>query len=729
MKNKAETKVQKIGPQFVTELDNLMQKGWDMSGDGATNELWSSEFKAFLDGVTLKSLFFSEDWVYIIVDLAASKISSQPLRVVKSVVQGDETVLEPVPEHPLNALLRQPNEWQDYAQWMYNTVVELLLMGNSVMWHAPRSGQILTIPTETISMDFDAKSRIRGYMVHQNQEESGFGVPLQTFKPENIIHVRRPNPSSLLWGLSPFIPGRKSVLFNRYSTDYLNAFYLKQATPGLALSLDRSVNEDVALRQLRSFESAYQGRKNQRRTLILPKGVTATTLTHSLSDQKLIDHINQNRETIIALLKVPKHEVGLQTAGSLGSEEYKTALRNFWEASLIPAMKFIEGALTKFFQKELGEGTSFKFDLSGVEALKEDMKMQAEIAVQLLNAGLTINEVRQRIWKQEPSTTKGSDDPYILVGKLPVFGAPAAAAPAPAIEEPEAKMLPQKTKLTMTPQIENFRNHVVKQLIDEEESTLGVLAKSAVELLVGMTAEAIDVVLESNKSAPAMKALPPKRVLSRRIQKALSEKFEEEWKDQVAKTLMKSVELGYSQQLQLVFNEKDRAAVEALRERDAKGRRIILEARGLEAFDQISKTHTERIMAAIEKGTAEGQSVSRIMRSVAELLGTPGQLAGKAETIARTETLTAVSIGQAAAMKNAKEVIPGLKKAWLTAGDNRVRDSHAALQGDVVDVDEKFENGLSHPRDVESTDPAEVINCRCTLLMIPPGETLEIPKT
>jgi SPP1 gp7 family putative phage head morphogenesis protein len=133
-------------------------------------------------------------------------------------------------------------------------------------------------------------------------------------------------------------------------------------------------------------------------------------------------------------------------------------------------------------------------------------------------------------------------------------------------------------------------------------------------------------------------------------------------------------------------------------------------------------------MREIVSSVSRGDSITDTIRSVARALGTPGQLTGKAETIARTETLTAVSIGQAAAMKNAKEVIPGLKKVWLTAGDNRVRDSHAELNGDTIPTEEQFSNGLNYPRDTEALDPAEVINCRCTLLIIPPGETLEIPK-
>lgn len=724
-----EQKIVPIRPGFVRELDNHVEKSWDMTAaDAVTNELWSTELRAFLDGQTLKSLFFSEDWVFIITDLIASKISNVPMTVMMKDEEGNE---EPDHEHPLNALLLQPNAWQDYSQWMYNTSVEVTLMGNAIIWHGKRSGQLITLPTENITMDFDSLGSVSGYIVSSVQEDSAGNRELlgtQSFDPRDVIHVRRPNPSSLLWGLSPFVPGRKSVLFNRYSTDYLNAFYLKQATPGLALTLDRQVNEDVALRQLRSFEVAYQGRKNMRRTLILPKGVDAKALTHSLSDQKLIDHINQNRETICGLLKVPKHEVGLQTAGSLGSEEYKTALTNFWYSTLIPTMGFISGALTKYFQKELGEGRYFKFDLSSIEALKDDLLKKATTAKAMLEAGLSINEVRAKVWKEQPVEAAGADAPFVLTQLASVQFAPAVPSlPAPA--EDEQKALPSRAKLAMTPRIEELKATVLKQLDEEESRTIGELSEKAIDMLVGMTEKAIDVILDSNKSAPivTMKELPSRRTLARRIERALASEFEEDWVTTVARTLSQSVDLGYNQQLGMVFNDEARREIETLRARDSEKRRASLTARGLDSFSQISVSHTERIMKEIEKGQANNESITAIMRRVADALGTPGQLSGRAETIARTETLTAVSIGQAAAMDNAKEVIPGLKKAWLTAGDSRVRDSHSAIDGEIVDADDVFGNGLRHPRDIKSGDPAEVINCRCTLLLLPPGEKLELP--
>ena len=54
-------------------------------------------------------------------------------------------------------------------------------------------------------------------------------------------------------------------------------------------------------------------------------------------------------------------------------------------------------------------------------------------------------------------------------------------------------------------------------------------------------------------------------------------------------------------------------------------------------------------------------------------------------------------------------------KIWRTAGDNRVRDSHAKIDGEEVDLYDKFSNGLKRPKDPDGR-PEEIYNCRCTIL-------------
>ena len=747
----------RLGEVLDEDDRELELKSYDFTRDGSGDDssLWSEEIKAWANMLTLESLFYSEDWVYIAVDLVASKIASQPLYVMKrTTVDGTESV-DYADGHPLNALIEAPNPMQDYHAWMYATVTNLTLLGNAVEWYSKSNNWLVALRTSLVDIRFAQDNSIAAYSYSALRDDAAFirDKTATIYDPKTIIHIRRPNPSSLLWGLSPFIPGRKSILFNRYSTDYLNSFYLKQATPGMIVEVDKQMNEQQALRQLRSFELAYTGRKNQRRTMLLPKGMKATPIAHSISDQKLVDLINMNRETVINLLKVPKHEVGLQSSGSLGSEEYKVALRNFWEATLIPTCRMIEGSLNKYFKAMLGPDYFFQFDLKDVEALKDDQMKKALMAKEMLAAGLSVNEVRTKVWEVEATVDPKDDIPFVSQPKAPApmpgqgFSAPAApstTAPADTVTvqtdplapvesgkviEAEAPSAAAKLREMLATRnaawVETYVKTIDTVVNDKEGKRLNTLA---LDTLVSMAEAAVPVIKAGLRETKAAD-VPSKTKLRRELAAAFNN-FEGEWLTEYAATLSSTVDLGYDQQLEFVFNKPDKEKIEALRARDSQKRREILVERGIESFDSISKSHTERIMAEISRGVDAGETIQQITRRVADTFADPEAMAARAATIARTETLTAVSIGQGAAFRNASEIIPGLRKGWLNADDSRVRDTHldksqGGVSGEVVGADEAFSNGLRWPRDVTSGDPGQVINCRCTMVTLLPGEDLQ----
>jgi hypothetical protein len=65
-------------------------------------------------------------------------------------------------------------------------------------------------------------------------------------------------------------------------------------------------------------------------------------------------------------------------------------------------------------------------------------------------------------------------------------------------------------------------------------------------------------------------------------------------------------------------------------------------------------------------------------------------------------------------MYRAEDTGNSITKIWIATLDNRTRDSHAALDGAEIALDEIFDNGCSRPRDPNGA-PAEVCNCRCSL--------------
>lgn len=799
------------------DLANSLQGGTDSLGG-----VWRPDTKINMDGFTLKGLFFTENWIFSCVDLTAMKISNQSLRVMRSVESNGKTVTEHASNHPLSDMLDQPNMWQDYHSWMYNIAVDLVLLGNSISWK--QAGNInVPIPAEMIHLDVDPNGKLLRYTA---QEYSGTDVlaiqprRVTQFKPDDIVHLRRPNPSSLLWGMSAFLPGAKPILFNRYSAEYLNNFYLKGATPGMVLEMGADCNEQSAIRLLRSFEMAHTGRKNQRRTLILPKGVTGKNISSSLADQQLRDIIMLNREDILSLLRVPKHEVGLQSSGSLGSEEYKTALKNFWASTLIPLQRIIAGGLSKAYKAELGDGHYLEFDNGDVDILQDDKLAKANLATAMLTTR-TLNTIRAEVWEDEPvpggdvvqgltpmypqaaeelAATETRIDPTqvaaivemlakVKAGEVERQSAVGLLRLAYGLSDSEAALLVPPLSTTpqgpstlpppnQQPEVEPVLEGESRSLLgDEEEQTPEAKARLdradrvlkssggswfkkredainkgvkrgearifnlAMDMFDDQADKAIDVATlllkEKGLDGLSFKAADVKssKELKERLDKELAE-FEPKWTKNYVKYLESTTELGYDAALAVPFKLPSEQEIDVLRGKNKQKRRQILAARGLQGFAYMSEGTSEKIMKIIQAGVEQGRSVDQISKDIADNIKDVANIQSRAEVIARTETITAVSIGQHAAMEDAAKSIPDLQKMWLNAGDARVRGNpsglypeskadHWSIHGDVQDYDKAFSNGLQYPRDATGA-AGEVIQCRCTWIMLPKAQMDDI---
>lgn len=116
------------------------------------------------------------------------------------------------------------------------------------------------------------------------------------------------------------------------------------------------------------------------------------------------------------------------------------------------------------------------------------------------------------------------------------------------------------------------------------------------------------------------------------------------------------------------------------------------------------------ITQEISRGIASSLPYSDIARNISNVSKAP---MSRAKTIARTEghriQQTSSRDAQFAAKKKGADVL----KQWDAVLDGRTRPSHARVDGEIRELDEKFSNGLMFPGD-PSGGAAEVVNCRCT---------------
>lgn len=160
----------------------------------------------------------------------------------------------------------------------------------------------------------------------------------------------------------------------------------------------------------------------------------------------------------------------------------------------------------------------------------------------------------------------------------------------------------------------------------------------------------------------------------------------------------------------------------------AQRRAVASYRRSLELMDSSSldrELRDRRFDSSVARSVKEEEPLGakRIQRMVERYRMRYVQL--RAETIARTETQSMVSQARYEALLQISEQTgldsTRIKRQWVSTKDRRVRDTHAAMDGQLRGLNEPFVSPfgarLMYPGDRSLGAPAsEVVNCRCSLI-------------
>ena len=127
--------------------------------------------------------------------------------------------------------------------------------------------------------------------------------------------------------------------------------------------------------------------------------------------------------------------------------------------------------------------------------------------------------------------------------------------------------------------------------------------------------------------------------------------------------------------------------------------------------------NTKNISDTVTSGILQGKSLQEVTQDLAKSLSSTNMKA--MSRYAQTAMTGAQNAGRIEAMHTAQDMGIKIRKKWLATLDRRTRVSHQKMDGKIVDIDEEFPNGLQYPGDPDG-DPAEVYNCRCTLINVYP---------
>ena len=141
--------------------------------------------------------------------------------------------------------------------------------------------------------------------------------------------------------------------------------------------------------------------------------------------------------------------------------------------------------------------------------------------------------------------------------------------------------------------------------------------------------------------------------------------------------------------LTLSFDAERQSVVDA-------SRRLLREA------ESVPETLRGMVDTVVRRGLAANLTPEQIARAIRDVA--PEMTANQASLISETTGTAAFEAGQLGSFTEA-----GADVRWLTRRDGKVRDSHAAMDGEQVKAGETFSNGSQHPDEPR---------CRCTLLPV-----------
>lgn len=598
-------------------------------------------------------------------------------------------------KHEFFPLLQKPNPYMSGYDLRAYTFAGLKLTGNA-FWYFETFGTTKLMELWPLYPDSVKPVMTKEKFIdHYEYMVNGQQVKLPY---EQVIQFRDTNPSSYIWGQGAISATRNAIMSDIFAQKWNKDFFKNNARPDAVLETEKSLPQPVRQRIIDSWRAAHAGPRNAHKIGILEGGLKYTPLDQTQKDMDFVNMRKELRNEILAAYGVPPAIVGvLEYANYSNMEQQK---KTFWMETLLPMLRNVEQTLTlRAEQITFRTGTIFEGETDNVEALRPDMKMLADTVKIFVDSGVPINQVITAL-----------DLPFepIEGGDTPRAPQPASQSPVQPVTaslrgskslEPDQKALRETKRLGKWKKYDNRlrkwedkleaaghtyfksqRKRVLKRLDENKEKIL--------QFTKGTVKDAVEIIF--NLADEQKKMFKPYE----RLIKGTYFDFALEMVDKLNPALD--------------FSLTDPVALEWIQ---SKTLRLVKEANEY-TLEQLTDEIVDVVQEAVTAGYEESETISQIVDRIDSVYEFADE--SRAIRIARTETAGAANAGNNEALKRAGAE----KKEWLSSRDNRTRETHVELDGQVVGVNEKFISpdgaSLAFPGD-PSGPPEEVINCRCVV--------------
>jgi HK97 family phage portal protein len=580
---------------------------------------------------------------------------------------------------------------------------------------------------------------LAGFIVRRGNERIGL-------LPSEVLWLRYPHPTKAWHALAPWAAACGAAELDSYARAWQLGEFENGAKPGMVIYLG-NVDEETYNKTMASFKTEVQGPGNAGKSLLVASDTPADAKRLTLTPEEmsyLKTRLANRDDQMLAFGIRPDYFAGQSTY-----ENQRAAKTGLWSDLLLGKLDVLGSEIDRQLLPAANEQAAF--DVSKIDALQENQdaiynrirgiaytdtltidESRAQLGLEPLPGGegaFTLTEYRARVALRNLPPGEGGDAVRsehrpaqvraLLVNTRRMLvargGAVQPAVPA-ALERKKAKLRRPSTSAFYDTH-ERVGQRVMAALAEKQ---LRVVLRNLAKLrtsdmaLWGRHAEhAVDLapwegvlsagLLDGHRASPfTMLSFTDPHCQCARI--AADDLFDtRHWRaqtDEATEGWFRGVWEGAGAQmadgLGISFDVFDERVLKAMDKR----RGVLAE----QVTETTRRVLDSRLLAIVAEEGWSIEDAETAIRSVFE------DLSGyRARTIARTEVVGGYNAASSIAAR-ASGVVKA--RVWLTAEDERVRPSHARLNGQRREGTDKYSNGLLYPGD-PSGDPSETVNCRC----------------
>lgn len=668
------------------------QQAWNMVFTTGADKLFS------FSSMTMP--YAQHPTVHAAVSAISQSISALPLEMFP---ESDDKREEPVKDSIVGKLLEMPGPDMDGPMLLEGTIDFMKLYGDAFWFldgEARRAPGGPKFPTTIELWDpcrVRAKTSKTGRVVawEYNDQMDTF-----TAVPEKVIQFKHFNPYDPVRGLAPLQAAMTAAQGGYKALQYQDAFFDNNAIPAGVLTPkgEGQIIQPEAMVRLRDeFEARHMGSRKHGRIGALNAQIEFTELGLSHKDMDFPVWLDAASAFILMVFKVPPAVAGIQKDANYNESVHQS--KRFWY-NHEPLVHYIERRIRQRLCRQYGIPEIPYFKTESIKAMTEDQESLSNQARNYWNMGVPFSEINERLELGFPADGPGAETGFVPFSLVPAdIQAEGREAPEQTIgnaggqnqpgDESTVADDPTQGKSLIQPDVLEFKRSLswrslISKVRDEERAFSWRVAQH----FAGLKKEVLGN-LRVRKS-PLTVNIETVMFDERRAADDLKERVTPLYKSAIQKGAEAVIaELQVAIDFSFLSPEVSKFMSEKM----------------FEIADLVDGPLADDLRTALEEGIARGESVDKIADRVEEVFSVSRS---RAERIARTEVAEAFNGGRFATMKEA-----GVSKIeWLSARDNRVRDSHAEVDGEVVQLGDRFSNGLLYPLD-PAGPPQEIVNCRC----------------